>query len=623
VVPVVAPWVKDFSEMRKVRELGEGAYGTVTLVEDPSTDDLIALKLFREPLASDAQTMTAFFREVESMICLRHPCVIPIVGYSIDSRTLRAEIGSKYAVNGSLRDALKTLPPPRFVDDTGMAIIVCGIVLGMKFIHSRGLIHGDLKPENILVNELGHAGIVDFGSSRLGALSFGRGIGTPYYTAPEMYYNEDYTSAVDVYSFALILYEMLVGHCVFPLRVSEAALVEQIVTGARPVLPSTMDEAVAGIIRRCWSVNPGDRDTFDEVWRDLERIHFQLTRNVSCRQVAEYVLWVFERRQQQDPLLDCLRNITKPSTARPVAEWVTDLKWFDRVLDVSTTSLCPVGLYRHRLTGQQIAVKSFPKLDGDKERLFFREIEALSRLSRHPCIVPFFGYVLSVGPDGARVATHFMGGGSLHSVLRSSPPPGWWDGTAKSIVVLGIVLGMMALHDLGIWHRDLKPGNVLLDEDHRPRVCDFGSSRHQSLELTLTGGTQVGTAIYMAPELFDEIGYNEKVDIYSFALMLYEITVGRSVFSPTLSLAQLCRKVAVSGQRAEIPDTVPELARKLIVSGWSEDPAKRPSFAGIYDELAANDFCVEAEGFKREYIRAYEEWLRTYQGSETAIPAHF
>jgi serine/threonine protein kinase len=197
-----------------------------------------------------------------------------------------------------------------------------------------------------------------------------------------------------------------------------------------------------------------------------------------------------------------------------------------------------------------------------------------------------------------------MGGGSLHSILRSDRALDWWDGTAKSIVVLGIVLGMIALHDSGIYHRDLKPVNVLLDDDHRPRVYNFGSSRDQSLEMTLNCSTQVGTPLYMAPELFEEIAYDEKVDTYSFAVMLYEIIVGTSVFSPKLSPTQLARKVTVARQRAEIPDTVSEFVRKLIVRGWSEDPAERPSFAQIYDELVANDFCIEAEGFRRQDVRA-------------------
>jgi serine/threonine protein kinase len=68
-----------------------------------------------------------------------------------------------------------------------------------------------------------------------------------------------------------------------------------------------------------------------------------------------------------------------------------------------------------------------------------------------------------------------MRGGSLKDVLASCPW-WWWNGMAKSIVVCGIASGMKFMHASGIIQPDLKPGNILLDDEHRPRICDFGSS---------------------------------------------------------------------------------------------------------------------------------------------------
>jgi hypothetical protein len=82
------------------------------LIEDASTHDLIALKTFHAPVA-DAST--TFFRETESLIRLAHPCVVPIVGYLLATETSCAQIDTKCAVNGSLREALKN----RSLDETG------------------------------------------------------------------------------------------------------------------------------------------------------------------------------------------------------------------------------------------------------------------------------------------------------------------------------------------------------------------------------------------------------------------------------------------------------------------------------------------------------------------------
>jgi serine/threonine protein kinase len=259
------------------------------------------------------------------------------------------------------------------------------------------------------------------------------------------------------------------------------------------------------------------------------------------------------------------------------------------------------------VNGNQIAVKCFPKLsehDHIQEEVFFREIEALARLD-HRCIVPFFGYVLQAPKSGPKLATHFMPGGSLHDVLESNPL--WFTGTAKSIVAAGIVIGMISVHKMRIIHRDLKPSNVLFDTDRRPRISDFGSSRDLNLRGTLTGGEQVGTPLYMAPELYEEGDYDEKIDVYSFALILYEIVVGHPVFPPTLTLMQLCAKI-LRNERAEIPSNVEGFVAHLIRRGWSSDPAERPSFAEIYALMRQNDFRITSEDFDAREVASYVTW---------------
>jgi serine/threonine-protein kinase TNNI3K len=147
----------------------------------------------------------------------------------------------------------------------------------------------------------------------------------------------------------------------------------------------------------------------------------------------------------------------------------------------------------------------------------------------------------------------------------------------------------------------------LLDDEHRPRISDFGSSRDQTVTGTLTGGFQIGTPLYMAPELYEQQGYNEKVDVYSFTLILYEIVVGRQVFSSSLTLPQLALKVAKGG-RAEIPPDVDEVVADLIQRGWAADPSERPSFRAIYEELRAHRFCIVRADFNARDSASYLNW---------------
>ena len=111
-------------------------------------------------------------------------------------------------------------------------------------------------------------------------------------------------------------------------------------------------------------------------------------------------------------------------------------------------------------------------------------------------------------------------------------------GTArKFITLIEISNGMKYLHERGIIHRDLKPENV-------PRICDFGSSRSmpklhsKSSKLTMTG--KIGTPLYMAPEILKgKTNYNETVDVYAFAIIMYEIVTLKVPFSE-LGEIELC-----------------------------------------------------------------------------------
>jgi serine/threonine protein kinase len=169
-----------------------------------------------------------------------------IVGYCLATPRFPAQIGMEFATGRSLRDALLRL------DDSGKAIIVVGMVLGMKFIHSRGVIHRDLKLANILIDDRGHPKIGDLGSSRFCdlKLTLTSGVGTPLFLAPEMYENAEYTRAADVHSFSLIVYEGFVEEPVFPATPTLLVLSRKVSQGERPPLPGSMDLTVQEIIRR-------------------------------------------------------------------------------------------------------------------------------------------------------------------------------------------------------------------------------------------------------------------------------------------------------------------------------------------------------------------------------------
>jgi serine/threonine protein kinase len=206
----------------------------------------------------------------------------------------------------------------------------------------------------------------------------------------------------------------------------------------------------------------------------------------------------------------------------------------------------------------------------------------------HPCIVSLAGYSMPTEDHPARLATFCVDSCPLSSFLISNP--GWWTGTAKSISVVGIVIGMKYVHSRGIVHQDLKPSNILLDQEtHQLPICDFGSSRLFSVESTLT--QRIRTPQYMAPEMYEEEEYDFKVDVFAFGLILYEILTNNPVFGSNLNAQQIMHKV-LTGERPNIPDDILAFVKSMTRSCWSTDRAARFSFTELFKILDENEFKI-------------------------------
>jgi serine/threonine protein kinase len=260
-------------------------------VWDPETGQQVAVKYF--PMADFDQA--AFLREVEVLSQLNHPCVLRIIGWPLPGRSTLAQIHTELAHNGSLEDVLRQVqrgPLMASWSRTRMAVIICDIVLGMRFIHSQGLIHRDLKPSNILIDENWRGMIGDLGSSL-----FEVGDGTPiarsgtfYYAAPELFDEHATPSGkVDVYAFGLVLYEIIAGKAVFPTSVAPFDVIRQLGSRYRPVIPRRFGPYIADLIARCWSHARSDRPSFDEIFNELQTREFDFFLGANSVEISRAV----------------------------------------------------------------------------------------------------------------------------------------------------------------------------------------------------------------------------------------------------------------------------------------------------------------------------------------------
>jgi CD48 antigen len=280
-----------------VRELGRGHFGAVWLMENEANEALAVKYIEIGPKFDSARLL----REVGVLTLLNHPCIVRIVGWSLPNEECRqARIATEFMSNGSVEEALARVKRgdiPVFWNHTNIAKMIIGLLLGMKYLHSRNIIHRDLKPGNLLIDDKGQIRIADFGTAKLEDCGTTTGaIGTISYMASEMLDGAQATKKVDVFAFGLIVYEFLVGESVFPKTGSAFQVAGMHVKDIRPEIPKVIHRSIGNMIKRCWSKNPDDRPTFDEIFDSWEEDWFPFFKDVDHSSWEEFIAFV--RREE-------------------------------------------------------------------------------------------------------------------------------------------------------------------------------------------------------------------------------------------------------------------------------------------------------------------------------------
>jgi hypothetical protein len=294
--PLVTPsLVSDYLEPSRITQtghlIGHGGYSTVYSVKDEVTGEPIAVKRFL-PTAFDQAT---FLREIEILVHLNHPSVLRIHGWRPPIKHDPAEIRTAIAENGSLKHILEKVGSGTqfaFWNATGKAILILGIALGMRFIHSKGIIHRDLKPSNVLVNRRGEPLIGDFGLSCFDCPDYTLPTegATVNYAAPELFKeNTACTRQVDIYAFGLLMYEIITGAAVFPTSEYALPILRRIQNGEMPAIPSKCGSLMQDLIPQCWSTDPEKRPAFDEIVRTFKTTKFCIVPRADSVKLGMYV----------------------------------------------------------------------------------------------------------------------------------------------------------------------------------------------------------------------------------------------------------------------------------------------------------------------------------------------
>jgi len=283
------------SHYNVLEKLGEGGMGVVYKARDTKLDREVALKFLPAQLAGSDADRARFVQEARAAASLDHPNICTIFG--IEEVEVGGSDGKQfffamaYVEGATLREKIPSLSAKQALD------LAIQIADGLAAAHEKGIVHRDIKPENIMVRRDGIVQVMDFGLAKLRAsgsritrlTKAGSTVGTAGYMSPEQVQGQETDHRSDIFSYGVLLYEMLTGQTPFK-GVHETALAYEIVnvdpapmSAVRPEL----DPALDAIVLDCLEKDPKERcQSVAEVARDLRKIKRESTRQRHSRVTA-------------------------------------------------------------------------------------------------------------------------------------------------------------------------------------------------------------------------------------------------------------------------------------------------------------------------------------------------
>jgi len=257
----------NLNDYNKVRILSNGSTSKVYLYEHKETKNPIIFKSYCVNGFKNSDTSHCFIQESSKLFSLYHPCILPIEGIVYDEKKSRILLGLKFASNGTINnECIGNL------SITSKYCISLGIASALKYIKQKGVLHGKLSPNHVLLDNNNLPMICDFSFPKSSSIDVNRfsTISCLPYMSPEIINGSSLESSKsDVFSFGLILYELLTNQSPFDKSASPIQQAHSFSQGNRPPIPDTLNEFCRNLIINCWSNDPRDRPSPEELFQTL------------------------------------------------------------------------------------------------------------------------------------------------------------------------------------------------------------------------------------------------------------------------------------------------------------------------------------------------------------------
>jgi serine/threonine protein kinase len=517
--------------------IGRGGMGVVYLARYERLDRLEALKVIADERANNPNFRERFLREVRIAADLEHPHVIPVYD-AAEASGGRLFMTMRYVEDGK---TLATLIQERGRLEPSLAAhLISDVASAIDAAHARGLIHRDVKPANILIagEQADHPYLTDFGLSKqtmsdstLGGTGYL--VGTIDYLSPEQTQGRMVDFRADVYALGVTLFEALTGRVPYLGDTDSARLVAKVnesppmVSQVAPGIPSAFDAVLA----RALASDPDERyQSAGELGR-------------AARSAAGY-----------------------PSEIRPPTKIGVGTVLADCLIEEVAGEGGMAVVYRatQQSLGKTVALKVMASelADDPAFRVRFEREWKIAASIDHPNVIPIYW----AGEAGGRlyIVMRYVGGGTLRETVVSH---GRFDPLLAVEVLEQVASALDAAHERGLVHRDVKPGNVLIEPSGKVYLTDFGLAK--AVGESDTDGQVLGTSRYVAPERhraehIDEVA----ADIYSLGCLFWDLLGG------------------AERESLNTVDGVPEALAQVVARATDLDPGQRFSSAGELAQAA-------------------------------------
>ncbi len=494
----------------------------------------------------------------------------------------------------------------------------------MNYLHKSRVMHRDLKTRliNAVMSKESYISpsvqvkLTDFRHSKLNLYTSRfstKNVGTQVYMAPEVQTSEwmasqvgedeknteKYTKAADVYSFAMLFFEVLTGEVPFKGTIRRD-LHRRVCKGERSILPPDdyWPVHVSAVIKKCWATMPEDCPQFHEICQML----WQCKARILSHSSPHSSPWNSEPQKHRNDGGDSGRIVTTGNSENlfqgprmmaniSAGDFRATIEYNDVQLQIEHLGQGGFAcVFKCQLHGEMAAANLFTTSKTIEVKAVKNEAKLLASL-RHPNVVQFIGY--AVKERQHYIITELMSK-NLQMYLKENVPLSL---PLAVDIMLQIAEGMKYLHECGVMHRDLKADNVLINvvdnESYispsvQVKLTDFSLSKWNSNNSRFTT-MGVGTAQWRAPEVFKDKQNTEKytnaADVYSFALVFFEVLSGEVPFAK-ISKSQILGKICGGEMPILPPDGYcPWPLSAFIRECWATRLEDRPRFPEICQRL--------------------------------------